>query len=230
MESSHWQMDLEKMMNRLHQTLWTCSSRWWENALASGKEVIVLGDINLDHMKFNDSGELQPLVDRMVEQVYPHGVHQCVQVPTRSWPGQADSGPDHIYTNCPEKLSKPVVQFRGFSDHRLIYATKYAKNIRENVKYCKKKVLQAFYEQEFLAEVQNLSWWDVYNSSEVDEAVYIFTKKITDILDRLAPIKKFQMRAKYAAWVSDETKEKIKERDDAQKIAAATRSIDDWKE
>ena len=74
----------------------------WENALASGKEVIVLGDVNLDHMKFNDSGELQPLVDRMVEQVYPHGVHQCVQVPTRSWPGQADSGPDHIYTNCPE--------------------------------------------------------------------------------------------------------------------------------
>ena len=94
----------------------------------------------------------------------------------------------------------------------------------------KKRSYKHFDEQEFLAEVQNLSWWDVYNSSEVDEAVYIFTKKITDILDRLAPIKKFQMRAKYAAWVSDETKEKIKERDDAQKIAAATRSIDDWKE
>ena len=78
----------------------------WECALASGKEVIVMGDVNLDHMKFNDSGDLQPLVDRMLEQIYPHGVHQLVQVATRSWPGQADSGPDHIYTNCPEKLSK----------------------------------------------------------------------------------------------------------------------------
>ena len=98
----------------------------WESALASGKEVIVLGDVNLDHMKFQDSGDLQPLVDKMFEQVYPHGVYQLVQVPTRSWPGQADSGPDHIYTNCPEKLSKPQVQFRGSSDHRLIYATKYS--------------------------------------------------------------------------------------------------------
>ena len=143
---------------------------------------------------------------------------------------QADSGPDHIYTNCPEKLSKPVVQFRGFSDHRLIYTTKHAKNIRENVRYCKKRSYNIFDEQEFLAEVQKLSWWDVYSSTEVDQSVHIFTKKITEILDKLAPIKKFQMRTKYAAWISDETKAKIKDIDEAQELAAATRSIDDWRE
>ena len=32
----------------------------WECALASGKEVIVLGDVNLDHMKFQDSRDHQP--------------------------------------------------------------------------------------------------------------------------------------------------------------------------
>jgi hypothetical protein len=59
----------------------------WEGALASGKEVIVLGDVNLDHLMFDDAGQLQPLVDKMFEQMYPHGVYQCAQGPTRSWPG-----------------------------------------------------------------------------------------------------------------------------------------------
>ena len=81
-----------------------------------------------------------------------------------------------------------------------------------------------------MAYVQKLSWWDVYSSTEVDQSVHIFTKKITEILDKLAPIKKFQMRTKYAAWISDETKAKIKDRDEAQELAAATRSIDDWRE
>ena len=69
----------------------------WENALATGKEVIVLGDCNLNHLKFGSLGVLQPLVDSMMEKVYPHGVVQCVQGATHSWPGQAPSGLDHIY-------------------------------------------------------------------------------------------------------------------------------------
>ena len=207
---------------------WLMFLEQWERALASGKEVIVLGDVNLDHLKFDDAGQLQPLVDKMFEQVYPHGVYQCVQGPTRSWPGQTDSGPDHIYTNRPEKLSKPEVQFRGFSDHRLIFATKYCKNIRQNIRYCKKRSYKNFHEQEFLAEVQQLSWWDVYSSNEVDEAVHLFTKKLTDILKRRAPVKKFQIRAKYAPWISEETKDKIQHRDAAQELAAATRSMEDW--
>ena len=43
-----------------------------------------------------------------------------------------------------------------------------------------------------------------------------------------APVKKFQVRTKYAAWVSDGTKEMIKERDAAQLTAATTQLKDDW--
>ena len=34
-------------------------------------------------------------------------------------------------------------------------------------------------------------------------AVNIFTEKLTAILDRMAPVKKFQIRTKYAAWVGE---------------------------
>ena len=71
--------------------------------------------------------------------------------------------------------------------------------------------------------MKRLSCWDVYKSTDVDQAVFLFTKKITDILDTMAPVRKFQMRSKYAAWISDGTKVLNKERDDAQELAAATK-------
>ena len=33
-----------------------------------------MGDFNLDQFKFTDAGQLQPLVDLMIEDIYPHGV------------------------------------------------------------------------------------------------------------------------------------------------------------
>jgi hypothetical protein len=64
-----------------------------------------------------------------------------------------------------------------------------------------------------LEEVDKISWWEVYTCNDVDLAVDIFTKKLTDILDRMAPIKKFQIKRKYAAWLSDSIKDMMKTRD-----------------
>ena len=44
----------------------------------------------------------------------------------------------------------------------------------------------------------------------------------------MAPVKKFQVRAKYAAWLTEITKKKIKIRDRAQETASLTGSQDDW--
>ena len=55
---------------------WTSFLGQWERAIGTEKEVIVMGDCNLDYLKFNEAGQLQPLVDVMVEKVYPHGVQQ----------------------------------------------------------------------------------------------------------------------------------------------------------
>ena len=44
--------------------------------------------------------------------------------------------------------------------------------------------------------MQKISWWEGYCSENVDQAVHIFTTKLTDILDKIAPIKKFQTKYK----------------------------------
>ena len=79
-----------------------------------------------------------------------------------------------------------------------------------------------------MEEVNKISWWEVYSCNDVDLAVDIFTKKLTNILDRMAPVKTFQIRSRYATWVSRETKEKIKVRNSAQQKAAQTGLDQDW--
>ena len=189
-----------------------------------------MGDTNIDYIKLNDAGQLQSLVDLMLEKIYPHGVQQCVKVATRSWSGQQDSCLDQIYTTTPSKISRAEVITRGSSDHKLILVTRFSKSFKENIKYCKKRSYKQFDEQKFLEEVDKISWWEVYASGDVDEAVDIFTKKLTSILDVMAPVKKFQVKTKYAAWLSDESKDRIKERDEAQDAAALSGSREDWEE
>ena len=116
----------------------------------------------------------------------------------------------------------------GSSDHSLVLATRYAKNIRETIRYCKKRSYKNFDEKQFLEEVGRISWWEVYSSNDVDQAVDIFTKKLTDILDKMAPVKKFQIRSNYAAWITEDTKAKIVDRDLAQQIASDSGMLEDW--
>jgi hypothetical protein len=66
----------------------------------------------------------------------------------------------------------------------------------------------------------------VYSCNDLDMVVKLFTEKITAILDEMAPIRKFQIRRKYAPWLSNNTEEKINERNLAQKKAVETNNAE----
>ena len=181
----------------------------WERALATGKEVHVLGDINLNHLNWtkpnlspNDQTyRLKPLINALFTTILPHGVTQCVKVATRVWPGVDNSGLDHYYTNKPEKLSDIQVHHQASSDHMLIFGVRYTKNIVRNIRYVKKRSYKSFNPTEFINEVRSISWWDLYQTTTVDSAVNILTTKLTQILDKLAPIKTIQIRTNYSPWL-----------------------------
>ena len=207
---------------------WSVFLDQWVRALESGKEVIVMGDFNLNFFKFTNAGQLQPLINQLMEQVYPHGVQQCVQGPTHSWPGQSDSCIDLIFTNKPEKVGHAQTQTRGSSDHRLILISKHSKNAGDGIRYVRKRSYKTFDESEFREAVKKIRWYEIYSCQDVDLAVDALTTKLTEILDVMAPVKTFQVRKKYAAWVSSDTKEKMKARDAAQVRAATTQLKEDW--
>ena len=97
----------------------------WETAISMGGEICVLGDINLNFLKWADSNistnshtyKLCSLVAQLFDRIIPHGFVQLVSVATRT--RQEASGLDHFYSNHPEKLSEVQSHYRDRSDHKI---------------------------------------------------------------------------------------------------------------
>ena len=67
-------------------------------------------------------------------------------------------------------------------------------------------------------------------TEDVEVAVQLVTQKLTEILDIMAQVKSIQTRSRYAPWLSEATKKKIKNRNEAQKKASETNLKSDWDE
>ena len=176
---------------------WSAFLGQWEKAIGEDKEVIVTGDINLNSLKWMRDNvpatgfvqKLKSLIDLLFEKIIPHGIAQLVTVPTRSWPGQKDRCLDHVYTNKPEKLSDIAVHRIGGSDHKVVCFTRYAKSMVRNVRYIRKRCFKNFDGEEFMREVAEMRWVDVYLTEDVNVAVHLLTAKLSAALDKHALIK-----------------------------------------
>ena len=116
------------------------------------------------------------------------------------------------------------------SDHKIIKVNRYSKSLKRNVRYVRKRSFKNFNPVEFCRTVKQLSWWDIFISDDAEQAASLLTKKLTNILDKMAPVKTFQVRSNYAPWLSDSTKVLIKKRNESQKLAADTKNPDDWRQ
>ena len=75
---------------------WSTFIDQWERALLENKEVVVMGDMNLNHLNWNNhdlpasdqTSKLRSLIDLLFTKIFPHRVSQLVTVATRSWPIQ----------------------------------------------------------------------------------------------------------------------------------------------
>ena len=219
-------------------------SRWltfieqWETAIEDNKEIHVFGDTNIDFLKWNDPNQpgshqknrLNKLSHAIFDRIFPFGFVQLVTVPTRFWPGQQPSGLDHWYTNKPGKISTIQVVNQGGTDHRLIFGVRYSKSIIDRPKITKKRSYKKFNPNEFLTRIRSISWLDLYLCEDLEAATDIFTKKVTEILDEMAPIKCYQIRKNYAPWLEPDLKKSMVDRDEAQKVAQESNKNEDWKQ
>ena len=230
-QADHSSLDMSEQLAR-----WVIFIDQWDRALNTGKECVVMGDFNLDFLSFyrtdlpssSQTHRLQPLLDELFSRIVPHGVKQCVVGPTRQgWVGQADSGLDHLWTNMPGKMSQIYTQYNG-SDHKVIMGVRFAKMVKSSTRYVKKRSYKFFDEVKFLEKIRNTSWWDLYQTTDVNVAVELFTSKVNCILDKMAPIKTFQTNSKYCPWLTLETKEIIRERNKAQKTLSENKNDENF--
>ena len=216
---------------------WLTFLSQWEAALATNMEVHCLGDMNLNHCNWTDTNlsssnqsyKLRGLITALFSRIFPHGVTQLVSGPTRHAPGQVLTGLDHYYTNRTDKVSNIEKHYCGGSDHMLISGVRHSKSIRSSPKYIRKRCYKNFDSEVFVSRVQQLQWLDVYLCEDVDEAVHLLCSNLTNILDEMAPMRTIQIRTKYNQFISKETLEMMKNRDNLLKIASETKNKDDWK-
>ena len=219
---------------------WKMFVSQWEKALDEKKETIVLGDVNVEWLCCCSEDQpacprqaakwsaAKPLLEEFNRRIAPHGVIQAVRGITRSARGQADSALDLIFTSVPQKLSEAKTLVRSYSDHRLVLATRFTKNIISSPRYVKKRSFKGFDENKFIEEVRNTSMLDVYLSSDANEAAELLAKKLNAILDVMAPVKKIQLRHSFAPWISEECKAEMTARDAANKTASESGLDTDW--
>ena len=112
----------------------------------------------------------------------------------------------------------------------LIGAIRFSRSIKNSPKYIRKRSYKNFNSHLFIQEVRKISWLDVYLCSDVDEAVRILSSKITNVLDRIAPMKTVQIRANYSPWLSQETKNLMSRRDNLHREASENKNSEKWKE
>ena len=124
---------------------------------------------------------------------------------------------DHVTTNVPEKCNIPEVFPVGSSDHLPIMVTKYSREVKNQPKTIRKRNYRHFDPTEFLKDIQTHvasgSFVKVLNSSNINEASSIFSGLFGSIINKHAPLKVFQVRNNYVPWISQETKQMIKYRD-----------------
>ena len=200
--------------------------RQWEaaiehNSVTEPNEVHVSGDMNLD---FFPTKWLQPSyrlysLTKLVQNICnSYNFSQLVNEPTRvmynSVAGSTETSCiDHVYCNYRHKCSVPRVIVSGASDHDMISYTRYSKGPSTPSRTIRRRSYKTFVESDYLADLRATNWTDVLATEDLDIAVDILTRKINFVLDQHAPWKVFQLRKNFCPWVTEETKELMKERD-----------------
>ena len=120
---------------------------------------------------------------------------------------------DHIYCNSKYKCSTPTITVSGASDHDIISYTRYTKAPPSPARTIRRRSYKEFIDLDFLTDMSVIDWSEVYTATDVDTATDIFTEQFVNVLNMHAPWIIYQQRKNFSPWISDDTKEMMKQRD-----------------
>ena len=171
--------------------------------------------------------EYEDLVNMIKDDIETENFSQLITEPTRFWTG-TKSLLDHIWTNCPEKAICVRNIERAASDHNVTGVRIRLKGMDRAQNEVMSRDKRNFDEKKFKMEVKQIDWSDMYKLTDINLANDFFATKVGDILEKMAPLRKLQIRNKITPWVSENTKNLMSNRDAARKTASETNLNDDW--
>ena len=207
---------------------WDKMTSYWA-AAAMGARCICVGDMNLDYARWDDPDPaLVSMVNRTKKVIENKGSIQIITEVTRSWNMQRDSIIDQIWLNCSDRLIGHSNTVRSVSDHNVIDCRVSQTETKDIVHNTVRRAWKKFNLIQYKDELSKVDWLPLYEINNVDIANSFLTDKITDALDKTAPLSRIQFRRHYKHWLTDSTKVTMKERDKAREKARLSKIDADW--
>ena len=224
----------------------------WEEALKYGdinstNEVHVAGDMNLDCYKgrwLDSNYSLASLARMVIDTCDANNFHQLVKGITRAQFNSVTNKTnisciDHLYCNAKHRISPVKILSWGSSDHDAISYVRFSKEPKPPSRTLRKRSYKNFCQENFIRDVSNIDFSEVYRSLDVDLAADLLSQKLVEVLNLHAPWIIFQQRKHYLPWITKETVQLMQERDQYKREAkslslleteaASPEQIDLWK-
>jgi hypothetical protein len=189
-------------------------------ATLESKEIILLGDFNINYKKRNDHRELKMIFQS-------HGLLQLVKTDTRVTKGTS-SLIDLIFTNTSSLIITCDVIPSDISDHHMVACIRKKNYQKFNPRVTTSRTYKNYNPLKMNEDFSKVDWKDVYNESDVNKAVELFNTILLTIFNKHAPVIKKTVRGQRSDWINHEIKESMAQRDRIFRKARKSKTTADW--
>ena len=163
------------------------------------KEIILIGDYNLDMLVNEDEGRtenkaLKDLCDRFC-------LFNQITKPTRVT-GKSQSLIEVILPSHPERFATCGNLHIGVSDHDLVFAVRKQKIPRPNAREIEYRSMKNWHEKVHLEELRRVPWDSAYIFEDVDDLWDHWAKLYCQVLDKHALLRKKRIRGDQLPWIT----------------------------
>ena len=217
---------------------WENIIKKWETAILEEKEIITMGDFNLNSLRWdlqetekNSYDRLkEPMITMLKQRILEKGFKILSSEPTVTSEIRetGQSCLDLMITNRSDKISCYKAGLDCFSDHTLQTLTQTTRGISKSKKYLRMRIFKNFDQETFRDNIKNHgNYIEALYSRDPEEITEMLQKIIQESIEELAPVKIIQLKENHTEQVSEEVRMRIVERSIAQMKWKETKKPED---
>ena len=180
-----------------------------ENMYNTRRELLLLGDFNMDMYENRDEGRFPDT--RLVDFCNRFCLSNRIDNPTRVTK-TSKSLIDVLLTSHAERYATSGSLHLGLSDHDLIFTVRKNKNSRPKPRLIEFRSMKNFKLPDFLADLKRVPWSSAYTFDNADDVWAHWRALFKDVLDQHVPLKKKWIRGDQLPWISPDLLREISHR------------------
>ena len=135
---------------------------------------------------------------------------------------------DHIWINCPRRVVNHEIIQNLNSDHDVLLAQIRGKDLNLIEERRRVRNWRGYSKEKFLIELKNQDWSKLYDTGDINKVVEEFTRILTLVMDKIAPIMNLNNRLRFQKYITSSTKQLRNQRNSAWDVWKRSNNGQDW--